>query len=790
MKTLLSRALGIWSASPGTCSAAILTLLVLACGGGLYSLQFLNTSYSMRQFLPNEHPLYTTDKEIRATFGLADEEPILITLQLEPGVTGTWLEPARMNLLRLATESVGKMEGIKGSTSLANVQAASSSEKGILIGTMTDLIAPSTWKSRIENDPLLSPGLISSDARTAMIVGQIGVIPTEQGKALVAQIHKSVQDILGKEVQASLVVGGLIPIQLDMAQLLSQELLRFLVLAFVLCFFTLVAYFRSFSSIATCLVLVFIANVGALAWMSLTGAPFSVLSTSIPVLASITALMIGTHTLLNFGNEWRAECRKLPEGVLPGKVEQIIKTYRSLALPNFLMALTTAVGFATLMSSDVPLIRQYSWSVSGGILLAWVSVSLALLPLMYFLPIPEVRRWTASKARWALWVTKFRWIVFTSVSLFAIALTVQGNKLNWSVRLFDDLPSEHGLKANAELLDNSLGGMVPLNVMITAPGETDAWNDPERIQKLEQSLAKWRQDPIVGNALGISDFVKMGESLASGRTRQAIAEIFFLYSMSESNPLTQFLTPDGQSTRISFRLRDVPADQMRDFVQRVRTDLSAQFPTLTIKSGGMATMVHVLNEELSRQMISGLWESLFFISILVVFVFRSLSWALIAAVPNLLAPLILLCTLSLFKTPIKPGVAIIFSIALGVAYNNTVYLLARLKTLQKKNGALGSMVVDRAWYQEGNPCFFSTIALLGGFAIFLTSYFVLNRTFGAYMLLSICAGLLGDLIFLPSLLKILPWSLMAERKSAVRVELPARDPSNKEDRLCTDYIGS
>ncbi len=43
-----------------------------------------------------------------------------------------------------------------------------------------------------------------------------------------------------------------------------------------------------------------------------------------------------------------------------------------------------------------------------------------------------------------------------------------------------------------------------------------------------------------------------------------------------------------------------------------------------------------------------------------------------------------------------------------------------------------------------------------GFSVFLFSYFELNRTFGACMLVSLVAGLLGDLVFLPAMLKAAP----------------------------------
>jgi predicted RND superfamily exporter protein len=280
------------------------------------------------------------------------------------------------------------------------------------------------------------------------------------------------------------------------------------------------------------------------------------------------------------------------------------------------------------------------------------------------------------------------------------------------------------------------------------------------VQKLSQLLASWRQDPSVGTVVGLPDFLQVGENFTKAKTSKAYAEIFFLYSLAGgNNVLTQYLTPNGQSTRISFRLKDIPSDHMESFLKRVQSDLHAAFPDLEVTSGGMVTMVHLLNEQISREMITGLWQSLLCISILVILIFRSVLWALAAAVPNLLSPLALLTTMSLLKTPIKPGVAIIFSIALGVAYNNTVYLLSRLKQLQDRHGKDRTHLIEQTWYQEGNPCFFSTLTLLGGFSIFLSSFFLLNRMFGAYMLLSICAGMLGDLVFLPTLAKICPWLL-------------------------------
>ncbi|MFK9326078.1 hypothetical protein ACJEKX_24175, partial [Escherichia coli] len=50
----------------------------------------------------------------------------------------------------------------------------------------------------------------------------------------------------------------------------------------------------------------------------------------------------------------------------------------------------------------------------------------------------------------------------------------------------------------------------------------------------------------------------------------------------------------------------------------------------------------------------------------------------------------------------------------------------------------------------------STLVVMMGFSVFSFSYFEINRTFGECMIIAILAGILGDLIFFPALLRRFP----------------------------------
>jgi predicted RND superfamily exporter protein len=744
-------------------ASAVLAMVVVGMGLGVNKMRDLNTHYSMSQFMPKDHPLYASDRLVKKTFRINEREPVIVNLLLGDAEKGTWLRKDRELLLERATTELAGVDHIEKVLSLGNVEVANNTANGIQVDRLLGMVPEKEWKTRVLKDPLLTPGLISKDGRKVTLIADIPLLTEAEMNTMMDQARER----LGKVVEgtgAKLMVSGVLPIQSEMTSLLSRELVNFFGLAFLVCIITLLAYFRSLSTVFVCLVLVIIANIATFTALAVLGIPFSVLSSALPIMCSIEALAIGSHTLLLFGDDYR---QAMAQPNPPSKAQIVWKTYRALLFPNFLMSTTTIIGFATLISSQVPLIRQFSESVSCGILLSCICMQIALPSLMYLFPIPVARSWTGAKARWALWAIKNRrLVVFATLGILTV-FVLNGFRLNWSVQLYDDLPHVGDIKKSADLIDSELGGMIPLEVMISKSGEENPWYEPARMTALKGMLARWRRNPAIGSAIGLPDLLNTG--IQSLDSRKAIAETLFLYGFSGAdNPTTHFLSTDGNATRLSFRVKDVRADEMGGMVKALQDDVKKTFPGFEVNVGGMAVLAHPLNAELSSDLIYGLWQSLLLISILLVVVFRSFRLAFIAAVPNLLAPVALLVTMAYLKTPIKPVVAIIFSIALGLAYNNTVFLLTRLKKIQTSFKSAKDVIM-RTWYQEGNPCLFASLSVIGGFAVFLASYFAPNRTFGAYMLWSIAIGILGDLFVLPALLRMFPWFIFPGEAEAAPV---------------------
>lgn len=716
------------------------------------SIPNLRTEYSMRQFLPPHHPLMEKDDRLKARFQLPQIEPFFALLTLEDRLPGTWLESDRIRNLRVATESFKSIQDVTNSISIATVEGASSSKEGLTVGRLLELTPENGWAKRVLEDPILTPQLITPDARTVVVaVWAPAELTSARNTQIQAEVRKNLEQAFpGVKVH----LGGIPAVQISMSKILNKELGNFLVLSMIASLCTILLFFRTLSSVFVPVILIALANFISLAWMAWTGTTFTVLSSTLPVLVALTVVSMSTHTMLRYASDWKLALRSSDN---PNPLRVLLKSYYGLLGPNTLTAITTAIGFFAISIANIPLIRQYGFTVGISIFVCWFVVIGALLPLLALFPIPEARDWTEKRARWAIWVTTYNREVLVAIVGICAVMLWTGRNLNWSARLFDDLPAGHEARISTEFVDNKLGGMIPLEIVIEK-NEENAWNDPAAIAKLDQMAAEIRKIPEVGSAVGPQDFLRsagkvQGRGLAS--TRQEAAEYAFLYGFGADNIYKRFVTVDGKAARLSIRLHDVPADHIKATVEKISTDMQAAFPGFTVIAGGMATTVHELNNELCRELIFGFWQALAAISLVLLVVFRSFKWALAAAIPNLVPVAVLLGAMAIGGTAVKPGIALIFSIALGISFDNTVYLLGRLRLLRDRSEA-GKIDPAKAWYQEGNLCLFSSMALGAGFLVFLASFFSLNQQFGGYMVVAIMGGLLGDLVMLPAMLAAFP----------------------------------
>ncbi|MCB0414619.1 MAG: outer membrane lipoprotein-sorting protein [Bdellovibrionales bacterium] len=740
-------------------SAAVVMFFIFLTVFSAGALKKLKTHYSFKQFQPKNHELLLNDQKIRKIFNISIA-PYTVLIESE---NRSWMNEEGLNgLLALEDRLQGETKGIVKVVSLASVNTAVATEEVFSTGSLHDMYNFKRDKDWYKKDKLISPNFISEDGLSTAIY----IVPEELGvdehNTLIQQIRSIVEDQFSN---SKVYIGGAPAIRAQMTLLLSKEIRLFVALALFMALVILMVVFKDLVTLLMSGIIIIVANMFSLGLMAYMNIPFTVLSSTLPILVTISVVAITTHTFVRL-DEIIGDQVSFEE-----KMRCIKATYMELVKPHCLTALTTAVGFGSLMFSEVPLIRQYGTSVAIGVMLSCFC-SLAMLPsLLILFRVPRTRSWFYTSQPFFSNLLRYKKVIALSFLFGIVGLSYLGTQLSWSARLFTDLPSQHSARVSTERISKDFGGAVPLDISLKA-SSAQFWKEPKNLKSLEALMEKWRHLEGVGSAISVSTFIKASQpSYELPQTDRSISEIYLLYGMAQENPLRDYIAPKGDQIRVALRLQDMPADELMNLKSKMREQVVRFLPGVKINMAGMASTVHELGIEVSKNLMFGFYTALFWIFILLGISFRSFVWAAISIIPNLVPPSLLLAGLAITKTPIKPGIALIFAISLGMAFDNTVYILGRLKEMleQYKDDSFEE-ILSRLISSESKPCLVSSVSLMAGFSIFIFSYFEVNMIFGAFMILALLAGLLGDLVFLPAVLYYLR-GLLIQKENFESLEL-------------------
>jgi hypothetical protein len=138
---------------------------------------------------------------------------------------------------------------------------------------------------------------------------------------------------------------------------------------------------------------------------------------------------------------------------------------------------------------------------------------------------------------------------------------------------------------------------------------------------------------------------------------------------------------------------------------------------------------------------------------LIIFIaFKDLKIALISMAPNIIPLTIGTAYMTLTNKPLDIGTAMVCSVCLGIAVDDTIHFLANFISYNK------SMTVKESIFKTFESCgsalIYTTIVLVLGFGSFIFGQFIPNNHFGMLVIIVLSFALITDLFFLPACLSI------------------------------------
>ena len=739
--------------------AGLLVLLLVAASGVLVQ-RGVVFDYSLENFLPADDPAIQTWRDFADRYE-PDDLIIVIGTDVDDVFDGETL-----GLIQLWTEELAAIEGIE------------------------EVISPINFASlRAEGGSISVQPIIGSEFnahsdslaayRTAMLAdeGAVGFVinPEADAVALFVKVDPELNNYDGRQIILTQIYdvlelhgdehefhySGFPYIRNAYVNLLRVETVRYVFLSSLVVFLVLLWLFRSVRGVVLPLVTVYLGVAVTVAIQMLFRAPIDVLSSTIAAIILVVGVADSIHLLVKYFNG-------LSEGL--SKREAVRKMVVRLGAATFMTSLTTAIGFGTLATSAVVPMKHFGLFTAVGVMITFVISLMLITIVLLWTPEPTAKQIERlGRGRLDGWLRRLdefverraRAIVFAAFALTAVSVAA-ATQLRINTYINDEMGPKTDVYQHLVWFESRLTTPWQFDVLLT--GEPDTFKDPTRLHQAEAVANYLEARPEIRRVVTVTDFVKQinqalhGDSTAYHRIPDEpdlAAQQLFLLELTDPDLLHRFVDFDYGEVRIAALMNDIGSARMKGF----RADLDEFLEQtldddLTTTQSGTITLAASLSDYLVESLLLSIGLAFLFISILMAVLFRNAKLVLISLIPNVIPLIMVAGVMGVFGIDVSPGTAVIFSIAFGIAVDDTIHMLARLR----QEMAIGLNLRDAirtSILGTGKAVILTSLVLLGGFGALMTSRFEGTANLGALVSLTVVLALLADLLLLPALLHVM-----------------------------------
>lgn len=707
---LFERAARVITARPG------LSLLVAGLGvGGLAAVAGAPpTDNSLEVWFVEDDPALARYRGFLEQFG--NDEAIVIGYAPPRG-----LDAAELALLEAASERLRAVDGVSRVVSPASFGAATPATQALMRRT----------------------GVLGEDGAVGLLVFMEARADIDAARGrILGEVRAAVDSTLGAAGRAVHLAGtGVLyeglneQTERDSAVFLSLSLL-------VMCVLLWLGLGRVTAVLAV-LAAPVLAALATTSLVALTGHSMNVVMATMPALLLVIGVADGIHIFI----EWyrvRREAGALSESERAALVADLIAR---MAWPCLFTSVTTAIGFAALLSSRMAVIRDLGMFAAIGVMLAWVLVLVtcgATLALRDVLPPRRSLRLLLEErmARLAPLLTGRPRAVIGCFALAAAILVAGATRISVDTDTMGLLPEGHRVRRDSDWIERHVGLYTPLEFVIATPAGSAL--DPATRGRVTAWRAAAESRPEVQRTFSGLDLLQSG-GLTAADAEAALAR----HRTATGDDLSAYLSAARDRVRVTAL---VPMGTARDFagtVDALERSGSAILGDGSVTAAGYLPLyVRIIDYTVSSALY-GLVIAFGAVFLVIGLLLRSGRLLLIAIPPNLFAIAAVFGFMGWAGIPLDIATATVGAIVLGIAVDDTIHYLHRYEELRRR----GEADPVRGALREAGPAMVLTSAVLAlGLAVLMGAGSLSVVYFGMTATIAVTAALAGDLLLLPALL--------------------------------------
>ena len=470
----------------------------------------------------------------------------------------------------------------------------------------------------------------------------------------------------------------------------------------------------------------------------------------------------------------------------PKKKENFLTylTTTKILTPILYAVLTTALAFLSFIFCDIKPVIDFGLMMTLGLFIS-LFVSMILLPYLIIKfkpkasPVHKSKESKIAKFFETIAINqKFLVLAFSSIIFILSIYGMTRLKVENSFINYFDKNTE--IYKGMKLIDEKLGGTTPLDIILKFKeseskstfaddeffqgSSSDEYKDSYwftnfRINNIVNVHKYLETLPEIGKVLSFYSVLQLGEKLNDNKKLGPL-EMAILHSKLpediKKNIITPYISIDDNEARISLRIIDSnPELNRKELLIKIQKDLEEklQLKKEEFKITGILVIFNNLLQSLFDSQIKTLGITFAGIFLLLLILFKSFWWSVVAAIPNFTAALFILGSLGLFNIPLDMMTITIASISVGIAIDNSIHYIYRFREEFKINKNY-NRTIQICHRTVGKAIVNASLTIVFGFSILILSNFIPSIYFGIFTGLAMLTAMTLVLTLMPQLILI------------------------------------
>ena len=764
----------------------IISFLILATSFFISQWQYIKFSNTEANLLPDKHEVNLEYLDFTDKFG---EEGNLIVIGIKDSLLFTIENLNAWNNLSKVLKDTNFVESVIAIGDLQKLKKDKKKQQFYLEPFIKDTITSdieliSIKKELFEKYPFYDEFLFNTktkSVRTAIhlkksIVNEVGR-ETYINSVLIPKVES-----FEAKYNLDIKISGMPYVRTKNAENIKSEISTFVILALIITSIIFFLFFRSYRATFISLFVVMIGvvwTVGILGLFIINTPPgdfeISVLTGLIPPLI----IVIGIPNCIFLINKYQHEVNKHGN-----KAKSLQKVITKIGNATLMTNVTTASGFATFIITNSKLLKEFGIVASLSILAIFI-LCILIIPIIYsFLPIPEEkhlehlnRTWINSLGDWIEKTVKKSKINIYITSVLLLVTSIIGiYQIRISGSIIDDMPQKADWFDDIMFYEKEFNGIMPLEILINTKRKKGVTklSTIKKMSKIEDVIL---EIPELSKPISMVSLVKYSkQAYYNGNPKYyqvpTSQENSFILSYAKNSTsdsdvdlIKNYVDSTGQYTRITAFMKDMEIEKMEEIEKKLNYEISKIMPSdnFEVSITGKAYLFQKGTKYLVKNLILSLSLAIFLIALLMAYMFRSLKMIFISLIPNLLPLIVTAGLMGYLGVAIKPSTILIFSIAFGIAVDDTIHFLAKYRQELITNNWEVKKSVYNALRETGVSMFYTSIVLFFGFSVFTVSNFGGTVALGALVSATLLFAMLSNLLLLPSMLLSLEDSIANEK---------------------------